>query len=162
MTGALLAEYRKQRRAGLRPEHARSAAQTLRRWRELGGYTSVGASGSLDESITLTQDDPNTGGTEDMSDQYQIIRFHRTGSPRRVRGRLTLEEAQAHCSSERTHGGAYCVRCDRVLEPSKAPPSPLHCPDCGGPTVVQWFDGYDHDGPVFARQRARRGRQGPG
>ena len=38
---------------------------------------------------------------------YKIIRFTFDGSPRTVKRGLTLEEAQAHCRREDTHGEGW-------------------------------------------------------
>ena len=38
---------------------------------------------------------------------YKIIRFKFDGSPRVIRRGLTLEEAQAHCRREDTHGKGW-------------------------------------------------------
>jgi len=40
---------------------------------------------------------------------YEIVRFYREASKssRRIKGGLTLEEAQAHCSKESTHGDGW-------------------------------------------------------
>ena len=43
-----------------------------------------------------------------MSDTtYKVIRFTFNGSPKTVKTGLTLEEAQAHCSREDTHGDGW-------------------------------------------------------
>lgn len=38
---------------------------------------------------------------------YRIIRFRQNGNPRTIKSGLMLEEAQAHCSSEKTHGPGW-------------------------------------------------------
>ena len=38
---------------------------------------------------------------------YKIIRFRIDGSRRIIKGGLTQEEAQAHCSSPKTHGEGW-------------------------------------------------------
>jgi hypothetical protein len=38
---------------------------------------------------------------------YRIIRFRQHGRPRTMRQRLTLEEAQAHCRRDDTHGPGW-------------------------------------------------------
>lgn len=38
---------------------------------------------------------------------YRIIRFRFHGRPRTIRKNVTLTEAQAHCSDEKTHGPGW-------------------------------------------------------
>ena len=38
---------------------------------------------------------------------YRIIRFRRNGNPRTIRNGVTLQEAQIHCSDEKTHGEGW-------------------------------------------------------
>jgi hypothetical protein len=54
----------------------------------------------------------------------------------------TLEEAQAHCQREDTHGGPYCPT-HGLLRALSTPLSVFaHCPKCGAATVPAWFDGF--------------------
>lgn len=38
---------------------------------------------------------------------YRIIRFRQHGKSRTVRNGVTLQEAQRHCSDEKTHGAGW-------------------------------------------------------
>lgn len=95
-----------------------------------------------------------------MEEAYKIIRFRRSGRDRIIKRRLTLEEAQRHCQSPKTHGEGWfdgyttetykiirfrqdghkrVVRRGLTLAEAQA-----HCasPNTRG---NGWFDGFDFD-----------------
>jgi hypothetical protein len=56
----------------------------------------------------LHSPEPPTGRRDPLVDMYKIVRFYRDDTPAEVKATgLTLEQAQAHCRRDDTHGDGW-------------------------------------------------------
>ena len=76
---------------------------------------------------------------------YKIVRHRFQGPNRTIKTRLTLDQAQAHCRSNLTHGLSNphrpgCGKCPEhgVVRPNERD----RCRVCDSHLHHDWFDGY--------------------